>query len=176
MTLIGFPNHWSGRLVLIVELLKIEPVKPYSLDSETLLSRCCKQTLNWRKGYEELFEACDRLKLAIQDPQFFCETWFANSVRKVYRNFLADLSAAIACLENTKFEMHDGDASEREKAQQAEQYQVKIQNKSFCLLLSGLADIYEQYGVLVSEVQKVNLLPFQRFDKFTGHMEKQWRI
>ena len=49
---------------------------------------------------------------------------------------------------------------------------MKIQNKSFCLLLSGLADIYEQYGVLVSEVQKVNLLPFQRFDKFTGQMEK----
>ena len=44
MTLIGFPNHWSGRLVLIVELLKIEPVKRYSLDNETL-SRCSKQTL-----------------------------------------------------------------------------------------------------------------------------------
>ena len=101
---------------------------------------------------------------------------FANSVRKVYGNFLADLSAIIACLENTKFEMHDGDASEREKAQEAEQYQVKIQNKSFCLLLSGLADIYEQYGVLVSQVQKVNLLPFQRFDKFTGHMEKMEKM
>ena len=97
---------------------------------------------------------------------------FANSVQKVYGNFLADLSAIIACLENMKFEMHDGDASKREKAKQAEQYQVKIQSKSFCLLLSGLADIYEQYGVLVSEVQKVNQLPFQRFDKFTGHMEK----
>ncbi|CAB4032571.1 Hypothetical predicted protein [Paramuricea clavata] len=131
---------------------------------------------NWGKGYEELVEACDRLKLAIQNPQFFCETRFANSVRKVYGNFLADLSAIIACLENTKFEMHDGDASAREKAQQAEQYQVKIQNKSFCLLLSGLADIYEQYGVLVSEVQKVNLLPFQRFDKFTDHMEKMKKM
>ena len=34
----------SGRLVLIVELLKLEPVKRYSLDTETL-SRCSKQTL-----------------------------------------------------------------------------------------------------------------------------------
>lgn len=80
--------------------------------------------------------------------------------------------AIIACVEKTKLEMHDGNAKEREKVQQAEQYQGKIQNKSFCLL-SGLPDyIYEEYGILVSEVQKVNLLPFQRFDKFIGQVER----
>ncbi len=55
---------------------------------------------NWVKGYEELVEARDRFKLAIQNPQFFCVTRFANSVRKVYGNFLVHLSLVLDILFN----------------------------------------------------------------------------
>ena len=73
MTLIGFPNHWSGRLVLIVELLKIEPVKRYSLDNETLLSRCSKQTLKLAltcvKSFKNNMENISRITDCIEDSE-----------------------------------------------------------------------------------------------------------
>ena len=112
-------GHSSLLCLVDTRLRKLEQFQWLSNITNTVSS--IFKLFNWGKGYEELVEACDRLKLAIQNPQFFCETRFANSVRKVYGNFLADLSAIIACLENTKFEMHDGDASEREKAQQAKE-------------------------------------------------------
>ena len=39
-----------------------------------------------------------------------------------------------------------------------------IKNKRFCMHLSGLADIYNMFGLFVNVVQKVNVLPHERYD------------
>ena len=47
-----------------------------------------------------------------------------------------------------------------------------IQKKSFFLHLSGTADIYEVFGRFVSEVQKVNVLPHERYDNVLKELDQ----
>ena len=42
----------------------------------------------------------------------------------------------------------------------------KIYNKKFLLSQAGLCDIYSVFSVCVCDLQKVNQLPFQRYDTF----------
>ena len=51
----------------------------------------------------------------------------------------------------------------------------KIKNKAFILKLAGLVDIYNNFSVIVSQLQIVNVLPFERLDNFREkheHMKK----
>ncbi len=81
-------------------------------------------------------------------------------------NFRKDYRAIVQCLEMTKTEMRDGDSKERQKAADAEKFMNSICNVKFILTLSGITDIYEKYGELVNVLQKVNSLPYERFDTF----------
>ena len=54
----------------------------------------------------------------------------------------------------------------REKGVHASNMLKKIDNKKFISSLCGLVDIYSHFSVIVSELQGVNKLPFERFDKF----------
>ena len=47
----------------------------------------------------------------------------------------------------------------------------KVLNARSLLTLSGCADIYSQYGVIVNVVQQVSLLPHQRYDEFLKEVE-----
>ena len=63
----------------------------------------------------------------------------------------------------------------REKGDEARTLKGKILNVDFLLLLSGLVDVYEQFGIIVQYTQKVHLLPHERYDLFTkgiGQMKK----
>ena len=48
----------------------------------------------------------------------------------------------------------------------------QIQNKTFFLLSAGIVDIYSNLSQLVKEQQKVNLLPYERFDLFEKQLQK----
>ena len=48
-----------------------------------------------------------------------------------------------------------------------------VQNKKFCLQLSGTADIYDVFGRFVNVIQKLSVLPHERYDnalKVLDHM------
>ena len=64
-------------------------------------------------------------------------------------------------------------AKDRERSNDAMRFLKQIKNMKFCLHLSGTADIYNSFGRLVNEVQKVNVLPYERLDnanKVLDHM------
>ena len=98
----------------------------------------------------------------------FSETRFANSRRQVYANILHEFPAIMSCLEEqiTNSVIPTSDARSREKAAKAKELKGKILNVQFLLVLSGLADIYSQFGVVVNITQLVQLLPHKRFDRF----------
>ena len=60
----------------------------------------------------------------------------------------------------------------REKGDKAREMKGKLQNAEFMLLLSGLTDIYMQFGVIVQATQMVHLLPHERIDKFDCSVTK----
>ena len=51
----------------------------------------------------------------------------------------------------------------REKGEEAKTLKGKILNVDFLLLLSGLVDVYEQFGIIVQYTQKFHLLPHERY-------------
>ena len=43
---------------------------------------------------------------------------------------------------------------------------TKIDNKRLFQSMAGLLDIYSKFSVIVCQLQKVNQLPFERYDEF----------
>ena len=93
-------------------------------------------------------------------------TRFANSVRFVFMNIRVDykvvrqfLSDVIHSKENSS------NSKDRAKAEEARCVLRKINSWVFSLCLSGCADLYNVFGCLSNVCQKVNLLPFERFDQ-----------
>ena len=62
--------------------------------------------------------------------------------------------------------INSNNGKERDLAKLAEDVLKKVQNKKFILTLCGIVDIYSQFSLIVSIVQKVNKLPYQRYDEF----------
>ena len=57
-------------------------------------------------------------------------------------------------------------ARDREKADKAAGLLSRIQNLKFLLLLALICDVYKHFGACINLLQKVNVLPHERFDKF----------
>ena len=51
-----------------------------------------------------------------------------------------------------------------------------IQNKRVCVHLSGIADVYAVFGTLVNVVQKVNILPHERYNNFVKVLDKMVKM
>ena len=116
-------------------------------------------------------EATNLWKLKLLSLVTFSETRFANSRRKVYQHIHHEFAPIMTCLrdqitagERNRTALEAADSRVREKADQAMELQGKILNVYFLLTLSGLADAYDQYGVIVNVAQKVHLLPHERLD------------
>ena len=89
----------------------------------------------------------------------FSETRFANSKRRVYQVLLELFPAIMACLEHyildgqrNRSGLEASNRDIREKADTARELKGKIMNAEFLLLLSGLCDIYEQFGRVVQVI------------------------
>ena len=96
----------------------------------------------------------------------FHDVRFANSVRMVFINIREDFKPIVACLNQIVDDCTGRGTAEREKAAEAAQILCSILNKKFCLTLSGDADIYDSFGLLVNLLQTVDLLPYERFNRF----------
>ena len=128
----------------------------------------CKELynkFNWGKNYELLVETCEEIDQCMMKLVNFQLTRFANSVRFVVITLRLDYEAVICCLlkihESCK---HSSNMKDQDKSRDALRLLKLIQNKKFCLHLSGTADIYDAFGHFVNEVQQVNILPHERYD------------
>ena len=73
-------------------------------------------------------------------------------------------------MEEAKEECRIGVSAEKEKAAKADAVMGKIYNVTFVLSLSALVDIYSVYSDLTNFLQVVNIMPFDRMDKFHNRL------
>ena len=128
---------------------------------------------NWGANYEKMVEATALWKLKLVNLVTFSETRFANSRRRVYQNIHHQLAPVMTCLDNhvkaaerNRWALEAADSKVRERGDAAKELIGKICNVKFLLSLSGLADVYDQYGAVVNVAQMVHLLPHERMDLF----------
>ena len=120
--------------------------------------------------YELLSNMAVEQEIILKDPLFQSETRFANYASRIYQHMEQDYTACIATLEQIKLEKRGGNSDDREKSREAEDLQLSIQNKKFAILLCGLCDVYTKFGLMVTDLQKVNTLPWQRLDLYKKHI------
>lgn len=98
--------------------------------------------------------------------QTFSTTRFANSIRQVTINLRLDFAAVITCLLKFERDLENSTTTQnRDKLADVRRLLKLINNKQFTMELSGISDLYDQFGKLVNIVQQVNLLPWERYDQ-----------
>ena len=128
---------------------------------------------NYGKKYEELREMAELMGLPFSEPKFHSETRFANSSSRVFDSAFKDLDALIENYKKTVDENIDSNLQEsRDKANHAAEMLRKLNNKKFQLGLSALCDIYSKFSQMVCELQKVNSLPYERFENYKRVLNK----
>ena len=122
---------------------------------------------NFGKQYEVLKEQAELMEIEFLDPKFHSETRFANSSEKVFKTAYIDMPAIIESYKNTRDEYVASNLQkERDKAKHASDMLKNLNNKKNILSHAGLCDIYHQFSCMVCELQEVNLLPYQRYEKY----------
>ena len=137
----------------------------------------CQQiftTFNWGADYEKFREATAVWRLTQRNLVNFSDTRFANSKRKVFKNIHYQFAPIVSCLEEqiiagvrNRSGQEPSDSKVRDKADLARELKGKVLNLNFLLTLSGLVDIYDQFGAIVQVTQMVTLLPHERLDLYT---------
>ena len=126
----------------------------------------CFRDINFGKSYEEALEIAEAIDIDFEKPKFHSDTRFANHGSKVFKSLLTDLPVIIERYKQVKNKnLVSNEQKKRDKGIHASNMLKKIDNKKFILSLTGLVDIYSHFSVIVSELQCVNKLPFERFDK-----------
>ena len=130
-------------------------------------------TFNWGANYEKFREAAASWKLSLSNLVNFSDTRFANSKRKVFKNIHHQFAPIISCLEaqisagkENRSGLEAANTQVRNKGDKAAELHGKILSLDFLLTLSGLADIYDQFGAVVQVTQMVHLLPHERLDVY----------
>ena len=124
-------------------------------------------------------EATAAWKLSLSNLVNFSDTRFANSKRKVFKNIHHQFAPIISCLEDqiemgkqNRSGLEAANTQVRNKADKAKELHGKILSLDFLLTLSGLADIYDQFGCIVQITQMVHLLPHERLDKYNKALKQ----
>ena len=132
---------------------------------------------NYGKKYEELREIAELMGIELLDPKFHSETRFANSCSNVFKAAYRDLPALIENYKKVVDENLDSNLQEeRDKAKHAADMLKKLNNKKAILKLAATCDIYAQFSQMVCELQKVNLLPIQRYSEYQRIFNKMRRM
>ena len=113
---------------------------------------------------------CDYFGMKMRHLKKFSTTRFANSVRSVFDTLIEDFKAVVKCLEDIISENSSSEG--RQRANDAKILLNKILSKSFVIKLSGVSDIYEQFGHIANICQIVDLLPFERSDAIFQQTER----
>ena len=123
-------------------------------------------TFNWGKNHENFLQTCIDLDIDRKQLTNFQMTRFANSVRFVFINIREDYQAVRQSLcDIVSSKENSANAKDRGNAEEARTVLRKINSWIYSLCLSGCADLYDMFGCLSNVCQKVDLLPFERYDE-----------
>ena len=132
----------------------------------------------WGKGWKQFFDICQELQLdpdnvfKMKRPARFSETKFADHAHEVYDKFRNNYKALIILLEEAKAEGRAGSSDQRKRAEKADEVQGKIFNWLFSLCLSMVTDVYKVYRCISCILQKINILPQDKYDCFKSYLDK----
>ena len=131
--------------------------------------------IQWGKEWAHFFNIYtdmveSGLEETVRRPKGFSETKMANYVKLVYVRFREIIHALIVTLEEVKQESQTGDSVQREKAKTADVVMGKVYNTTFMLCLSFLIDVYTVYSGISTNFQIINLMPFDRMDRFNSFL------
>ena len=168
------PMHRSG--LVDSHLMKEGGYKWLSEDIEVCLE--VYRLHNWGQNYEKLLAAAADLEQKLYSLTKTSDTRFANSKRYVFINFITDIKMILSCLDKEHQDSRKDGATtkERKKGSDAAALKGKIHNMKFMLRLSGEADIYNQYGIIINILQSVNLLPHERLAKFQSAVQRMAKM
>ena len=130
----------------------------------------------WGKSWAEFFQVCEQLKkepdsvFKMKRPSGFSETKFANHAHNVYEKFRNNFRALNVVLEQSKECRYSAD--EKKKAENADEIQGKTWNWLFATSLSMVTNVYKVYASISLILQKVDILPHQKYDIFKDLLSK----
>ena len=128
---------------------------------------------NYGKKYEELKDQAQLMEIELLEPKFHSETRFANSCSQVFNTGYRDLSVLIETCKKTRDENVGSNLQEeRDKAKHAADMLKVLNNKKSMLQLAGTCDIYSQFSAMVCNLQKVNVLPHERYSQYQDRFNK----
>ena len=130
--------------------------------------------INFGKEYEHFIDVAEKLRVdsTFLDkvyscvPLFYSKTKFANHCATVYEQFFKNYPALVCTLEETHDFLKDGTSREKEKSANAGRIRSKLISQQFVIRLCGICDIYNLFSDIVNLLQKVNILPHIKYEKF----------
>ena len=113
------------------------------------------------------------MEIELLEPKFHSETRFANSCSQVFNTGYKDLPVLITTYKETRDKNVGSNLQdERDKAKHAADMLKVLDNKNNIIQLGGTCDIYSQFSVMVCNLQKVNVLPYERYSQYQDRLNK----
>ena len=175
-----FPAHWDWMHKLGLIDKHISKSKEFSWLAD-LCELCSTLYCKFDAGnyHERLVKAARENHCPMQALTNFSTTRFANSKRLVFRNILVMLEPIFHVLEDDimrGYENRGGcqQANQTIRTNEASAKSLRglSRNKYFILLLSGLTDLYNLFGIMVNICQSYRLLPHNRLEKLDKEVNR----
>ena len=132
----------------------------------------------WGKDWKSFFDICQELQedpestFKMKRPAKFSETKFADHSHEVYDKLRNNFKPFVMLLEKDKEEGVRGSSDQKKKALEADEIQGKIMNWMFDFSLSGTTDVYKVYRKISCILQRVNILPHDKYDCFNTYLNE----
>ena len=103
-------------------------------------------------------------------PAKFSETKFADHSHEVYDKFRNNYKAFILTLEQAINHGINGSSDQKKKKDTAAEIKGRIHNWYFVISLSMVTDVYKVYRSISCILQKINILPHEKYDCFMSYL------
>ena len=156
---------WDIAHQLELVLNKVRDISKWYGEMADKVSRVIAK-VKWGKGQEKARETAERMKIVLRDTSAVCETRFASSERKVYKNFLANWEV----LEETIRELvkAESDAGDRKILQNLVNL---IHDLAWLVQMMGLIDVLRILKDVSLFAQTVNALEWEKVEQ----QQAAWR-
>ena len=173
-----FTNYDPAHKVALVDVELRSGKRKWSVNFKWLIEQTIVvgkgvALVAWGKVWSLFVEICLELQedpdcvfTKMLRPTRFNEIKFAHHAHEVYEKCRHNFNPMVRLLETLKEAGLGGSADQKKKAQDADEIQGKILNWMFCLSLSMIIDVYKVSGQVSCCVQKIDVLPHEKFDSF----------
>ena len=185
-------QHYQRKGFFLWDLMHLSAVQDNAMRNEnkewskqfqwlcdmTITIRKSVTFVQWGMEWSHFFKVSQTLKeegyenFKVKRPLNFSETKFANWAQKVYSTFRDIFRALVVTLSEVKEDNWQGDNHPKKKANTADELEGSIYNYTFLLSLSCMVDVYSVYSRITNILQIVNILPFNRYDRFHQNVAK----